>query len=406
MPEVSGKLRAHRRIIWFDVGASALFVTVGVLLLGRGLWHTIVHHDLMLRSIVGGVLFCTLGTLFARQGLKSKRVPQYRLRGKISKRHRIVKLWVLILALVTPAAGRAQNTSDEAVDVSVVAERSPACNAMPIEQQKLEAWKARAKRSSERARSQYVNSVERERKLGQRLAREIDKNTQFSSDADTQKFVTAVVQRLALSADAGVPFTVRIIETDDANVFSLPGGFLYVTTGLIRSTQSEAQLAGLLGHEIAHVLAHHGSRQRRKQSIMNWASMPLMFVGPVGLLVRQVAGITMPLKFSREAEIEADVIGIDLISAAGYDPSEYLNWLTSVVSCNPNSPSKFERLFDSYPVFQERLSLIESRIGDLPKHSELIVSTSEFEEIQAKWASGDVPHLGRREVNGPTLKRH
>ena len=225
MPEVSGKCRTHRRITWFDVGASALFVTIGVLLLGRGLWHTIVHHDLMLRSIAGGVLFCTLGTLFARQGLKSKRVPQHRLRGKISKRHRIVKLWILILALVTPAASRAQNTSDDQAVVSIVAERSPTCNAMPIEQQKLEAWKARAKRSSERARSQYVNSVEGERKLGQRLAREVDKNTQFSSDAEAQKYVTTVVQRLALSADAGVPFTVKSLRPMTPMFSRFPGDF-------------------------------------------------------------------------------------------------------------------------------------------------------------------------------------
>lgn len=222
---------------------------------------------------------------------------------------------------------------------------------------------------------------------------------QFSSDYETQTYLADLVQRLVLNADPGVPFTVKIIETSDSNVFSLPGGFLYVTTGLIRSTQSEAQFAGLLGHEVAHVLARHGSRQRRKQSIMNWASMPLIFVGPVVSLVRQVAGTTMPLKFSRDA-----VIGIDLIFATGYDPAEYVNWLTSAVSWDSDVPSKFAPLFDSYPVFQQRLSLIESRVADMPRRSELIVSTSEFEEVQAKWSGSDALHF-RQGAKRPILKR-
>lgn len=404
MSEPSAKHGGPRKITWFDVGAGLFFISVGLLLLWRGLWHILIHHELLLKTFISSILFCAVGALFALQGLKSKRPSRGQARGKVSKRHRSIKLWVLMLAIVTPAVSGGQVTSRPA-DGFDTREESTVCRAAPIEEKKLEAWKARAKRNSERARSGFMNSVERERKLGQRLAREIDKNVQFSADPQTEKYVTGLVRRLALSADVAVPFSVKIIETDDANVFSLPGGFLYVTTGLIRSTGSEAQLAGLLGHEVAHVLARHGSRQRKKQSIMNWASMPLMFVGPVGFLVRQVAGTTMPLKFSRDAEIEADVIGVDLVSAAGYDPSDYVNWLMSAVPCNPEAPSKFERLFDSYPVFQDRLSLIESRIADMPKRSELIVSTSEFVEIQARWSTNDVHHLGRQGPNGPTLKR-
>lgn len=342
---------------------------------------------------------CTLGL-----GAVDQRVHQQKLRGTVSKRHRIVKLWVLIFALVTSLASRAQDTSDEHANGPTKVGHSSACDVAPMDAEKVKAWKARAKRNFEHARYGYLNSIEHERKLGERLAREIDKYAQFSSDSETQEYMSGLGQRLAMKADAGVPFTVKIIQADEVNVFSLPGGFLYVTTGLISSTQSEAQLAGLLEHEVAHVLARHGSRQRKKQSIMKWTSMPLMFVGPVGLLVRQVAGITMPLKFSRDAEIEADVIGIELLSAAGYDSFEYVNWLKAAAPCETNKPSKLERVFDSYPVFQERLALIESRLADLPRRAQLIVSTSEFEEIRTKWSSAGVPHL-RQGSNRPILKR-
>lgn len=403
MPDVSFKHRARRRIVWFDVGAGVFFVTVGLLLLDRGLWHTIVHHDLMLRNVSSGILSCTLGSLLAMEGLKSRHTGRRRLRGKISKRHRGIRLWVFLLLALAPLA-RAQAIGFQRSDGSRNEEHSSGCELMPVDQRKIEAWKARARRTSDRARSESANSAERERKLGERLAREMEKNTQFSSDPKAQEYVTGVVQRLATESEVGTPFTVKLIRTDDVNVFSLPGGFLYVTTGLIRSTESEAQLAGLLGHEIAHVLARHGSRQRRKQSILNWVSRPLMFVGPVGILARQMAGITMPLKFSRDAELEADVIGIDLLVAANYDPSEYVYWLTSSAACNPGTPSKFERLFDSYPVFQERLSLIESRIKELPRGSALIVSTSEFEEVRSKGPDGNAPQL-LLGTERPILKR-
>ena len=403
MPEASGRRRAPHRIAWFDLGAGLLFLAIGLLLLGRGLWHLALHHELLLKTFASSALFSAVGMLFAFQGLKPNRPSRGKSRGRISKRHRSVKLWLLLFAFVSMTS-RAQVASGERANGSNATERSTACIGIPMSKQKLAVWKTRAQRSFRRARSWESNSLNRERKLGERLGREIDRNVQFTSDSETQKYLSGLVQRLAINADTGIPFVVKIIETDDANIFSLPGGFLYVTTGLIRSTQSEAQLAGLLGHEVAHVLARHGSRQRKKQSIMNWASMPLIFVGPVGSLVRQVAGTTMPAKFSRDAEIEADVIGIDLIFAAGYDPAEYVNWLTSAVSCDSDAPSKFALLFDSYPVFQERLSLIESRVADLPRRSELIVSTSEFEDIRTKWGDADALYL-RHGADRPILKR-
>lgn len=131
MPEPSAKRGGPRKITWFDVAAGLFFITIGLLLLGRGLWHILVHHELLLKTFISSVLFSTVGVLFALQGLKSKRQRRRRSHGKVSKRHRSIKLWLLMLSLVTPLVGRGQVTNQPA-DGFNTPEQSTACNAMPL----------------------------------------------------------------------------------------------------------------------------------------------------------------------------------------------------------------------------------------------------------------------------------
>lgn len=316
MPEPSAKHGGPRKITWFDVGAGLFFVSIGLFLLGRGLWHVVLHHELLPKTFISSVLFCAVGVILALQGLKSKRPSRGRPRGKVSKRQRRIPFFVLLLVL-SPTSSQAQvNSSDGARSPSMEGS-SPACAVVEVNTEKLAERQAKMRRLSERARPPNLEATERDRRLGLRLAAEIDKSAHFYRDSATHSYIEHVVQALGRNGDVAFPFTVRIIESDEVNLFSLPGGFLYVTTGLLKSTETEAQLAGLLSHEIAHVVARHGTRQRKKRTILTWASMPLMFAGPAGFLLRQVAGVAMPLKFSRDAETEADLIGIDLAYSAG-----------------------------------------------------------------------------------------
>lgn len=130
MRELIAKRRVHQRIIWFDVGAGLFFITIGLLLLGRGLWHLLLHHELLLKTFISSVLFSTVGVLFALQGVKSKRQRRGRSHGKVSKRHRSIKLWLLMLSLVTPLVSSGQVTNQPPM-VSIPPDQSTACNAMP-----------------------------------------------------------------------------------------------------------------------------------------------------------------------------------------------------------------------------------------------------------------------------------
>jgi predicted Zn-dependent protease len=308
-----------------------------------------------------------------------------------------------MLAALIPLEAKTQAAPPETTSSARTPERS-GCTSVQVSQSKLETWKHRAELASAQLQGQSNQSEERERQFGEKFALEIDRRTRLSTDAQVQDALRAVAQRLTATATTGTPITLKVIESDDLNVFSLPGGFLYVTTGLLKSTQSEAQLAGLFGHEMVHIVAHHGTRQRRKQAITAWASLPLLFVGPAGYLVKQIAAVTTPLKFSRDAEREADVIGINLLDQAGYDATDYLNWLKSNVQCNSEMPSRLGRMFDSYPVFQERLALIEFRIAASKTSSQLIVSTSGFDEMRTALIARGATDV-RQKTKKPALRR-
>ncbi len=217
--------------------------------------------------------------------------------------------------------------------------------------------------------------------------------------------ITAFVNRVALNlvrhSDANVSLTVRVIETEEPDVFAFPGGFLYVTTGLITTVDSEAELASLIAHELAHVEARHGGRQASKRAFWRIASTPLIFAGPVGLLVRQVAGVAMPMKFSRDAEREADLLGLQYVYLTGYDPGEFVKFFERLGSDRESSHSVLARAFSEYPSLEERIAAAREVIdATLPERGEHIVTTSEFDEVQAHILNIRGPQSGR-----PVLRR-
>jgi predicted Zn-dependent protease len=232
-------------------------------------------------------------------------------------------------------------------------------------------------------------SLEKEVGLGRRLAGSVEQNAHLFEDAEVREYVDDLVQRLARNSDARVPFTVRVIDSDELNAFALPGGFLYVNTGLILEAETEAELAGILAHEIAHVTARHMTNQLTKARVFQWVTLPLLFVGgPVGLGIQQAMGLAVPmtfLKFKRNDEREADFLGLQYTYRAGYDPAALIDILERLKEREGEKESRLARVFSSHPMTRDRIQRAQAGIAAvLPDRGDYVVSTSGFDRIRAR----------------------
>jgi Zn-dependent protease with chaperone function len=251
-------------------------------------------------------------------------------------------------------------------------------------------------------------SLEKERALGQAMASAIDRGTRYVADPEVNGYVTRLAQNLARHSDAEVPFRVKVIDSSDHRVFSLPGGFLYIDRGLIAEVDSEAQLAALMAHEIAHVAARHATRLATRKSAWNMLSIPLIWAsGPAALGTKQIGPLSLK-KFSRDAEIEADLLGIEYQYAAGYDPNAFVEALEklhareSAARANRSSlHDQIVRAFSNYPPTDDRIQRLQTEISSfLPPRNDYVLDTSEFQAVKAKVA--DRPILRRsRPGDGP-----
>jgi predicted Zn-dependent protease len=252
-------------------------------------------------------------------------------------------------------------------------------------------------------------SLEKEVALGHQLAAQVERQAKLFNDPVVNEYVNRIEQNIVRNSDAKVPFTVRIIDSDEVNAFALPGGFLFVNTGLILAADQEAELAGVLAHETAHVAARHGAETASKEQAVNLASIPLIFVGGVaGLGARQAAGIAIPvgfLKFTRNQEGEADYLGAQYMYKAGYDPSAMLSFFEKLQAKEKTKPGTMSSLFTDHPPTAARIAAIKQEIETiLPNREQYVVSTSEFDTVKAKLLSledGKATPDGK----GPILKR-
>jgi len=233
-------------------------------------------------------------------------------------------------------------------------------------------------------------SLEREIKLGHQLAAGVEASSNLLRDPAVEGYVDDLVQLLVRNSDARMPFTVRIIDSDELNAFALPGGFLYVNTGLLLEAQTEAELAGVLAHEIAHVTARHATKQATKATIFQWATIPLIFVGgPVGYGIQQAMGLAVPLtflKFKRNAEREADFLGLQYTYHAGYDPVALVDFLERLKE--RDKEGRLAKIFSTHPMTKDRIKRAQKGIAQvLPPRAEYVVSTSRFDEVKSYLAA-------------------
>jgi predicted Zn-dependent protease len=241
--------------------------------------------------------------------------------------------------------------------------------------------------------SGHVNfySLEREIALGKQLAQEVERSSKLIDDPVVTEYVNRVGQNLVRNSDAKVPFTIKVIDSDEVNAFALPGGFFYVNSGLILRAQEESELAGVMAHEISHVTARHGTRQATKGDIAQIASIPLMIFGPVGwagYALYEGLNIAIPLsflKFSRDDEREADFLGLEYMYKAGYDPNAYITFFERIQADEKRRPGTIPKVFSTHPPTPERIERTQKEIARiLPAKQEYIVTTSEFDSVKAR----------------------
>ena len=234
-------------------------------------------------------------------------------------------------------------------------------------------------------------SLEREIGLGKQLAQEVERSSKLIDDPVVTEYVNRVGQNLVRNSDARVPFTIKVIDSDEINAFALPGGFFYVNSGLILHAQEESELAGVMAHEISHVTARHGTKNATKGELMQLATIPLMILGPAGWAgygLYEGLNLAIPvtyLKFSRDAEREADFLGLQYMYKAGYDPNSYVTFFERIQADEKRRPGTIPKVFSTHPPTPERIANTQKEIARiLPAKQEYIVTTSEFDSVKAR----------------------
>jgi predicted Zn-dependent protease len=253
-------------------------------------------------------------------------------------------------------------------------------------------------------------SIEKEIALGKQLAQEIEREAKLVDDPLPAEFVNRLAQNLARNSDIEVPVTAKLIDSDQVNAFALPGGFLFVNTGLILKAETEAELASAVSHEIAHVAARHGTRQASRGQIVNIASIPLIFMGGwAGYAVRQGAGLAIPLtflKFSRGFEDEADLLGLQYMYKAGYDPTAFVDFFERLEAMEKKRPGTMSKIFRSHPNVSARIKSTQQNVQQLLKQRpEYVVTTSDFVEVKRYLELSLNRRKGAPEATGPTLRK-
>jgi predicted Zn-dependent protease len=249
-------------------------------------------------------------------------------------------------------------------------------------------------------------SLEHEIALGKQLAQEVERHSKLIDDPVVTEYVNRVGQNLVRNSDAQVPFTIKVIDSDAVNAFALPGGFFYVNSGLILRAQEESELAGVMAHEISHVIARHGTKQATKADIMQIGAMAAMIFVPYGWAgygIYEGMNLAIPLtflKFSRDAERQADFLGIQYMYKAGYDPNSYVTFFERIQADEKRQPGTIPKMFSTHPPTPERIEEAQKEIARiLPEKDEYIVTTSEFDAVKARLRN--VMFARKVQDNGP-----
>jgi len=253
-------------------------------------------------------------------------------------------------------------------------------------------------------------SLESEIGIGREYSQEVESSLKLVEDPVVTEYVNRIAQNLIRNSDAKVPFTIKVIDSEEINAFAFPGGFLFVNYGVILAAENEAELAGVMAHEIAHVAARHATRQMTRAQMFNLASIPLIFVGGgVGLAVREAVGLAIPFsttKFERSFEAEADYLGVEYLYKTGYDPQALISFFERVQAEERKKPGFVAKAFSTHPQTSDRIRKTQREIDEiLPARETYVLSTSEFADVKSRLITFHNKRASEQGANLPILQR-
>jgi len=257
-------------------------------------------------------------------------------------------------------------------------------------------------------------STDTEIKMGKMYATEIEKSTRFITDPVVTEYVNRICQNIVKNSDCKVPFTIKVIDSDEINAMALPGGFFYVNSGLILNADEEAELAGVMAHETAHVCAHHAVREQTRMNYAQLGTIPLIMMTGyswTGYGIYEATQFAVPLtflKFSRDFEAQADFLGIQYMYRSGYDPQAFISFFEKVQALEKRKPGLVAKAFSDHPQTPDRISHSQEEIARiLPARDEYTVTTSEFDDVKARLARIENKRrlLDTKDKNKPSLRR-
>ena len=257
-------------------------------------------------------------------------------------------------------------------------------------------------------------SLEKEIALGKQLATEVERQAKIVDDPIVAEYVNRVGQNIVRNSDAKVPFTIKVLDTEEVNAFALPGGFFFVNSGLILKADTEAELAGVMAHEIAHVACRHATRQQTKGDLMEIGAIAgSMLTGWTwtGYAIRQGMSLAIPLtmlQFTRAEERQADHFGLQYLYKSGYDPRSFVDFFEKIETMEKRKPGSIAKVFMTHPMNDDRIKAAQQEIQtELKPKDEYVVNTSEFNDVKGRLAMLHNRHKvdSKEDPNRPRLRR-
>ena len=236
-------------------------------------------------------------------------------------------------------------------------------------------------------------STDWEIRNGKQYSMEIEKQSHLVTDPVVVEYINRVGQNIVKNSDCKVPFTIKVLDADEINAMALPGGFFYVNSGLILAADEEAELAGVMAHETAHVCAHHAAREMTRANYAQIGMVPLIMLTGyswTGYGIYEATQLMIPitfLEFSREFEAQADYLGVQYMYRAGYDPQAFVTFFEKIENLEKTKPGAVARVFENHPQTPDRIGHTEEEIASiLPPKDQYLVTTSEFNDVKARLA--------------------
>ena len=324
-----------------------------------------------------------------------------------------------------PVSAAAQASTEEKTDKKAKAakkdEKKPQAQAvgpktLSVKEDPSQIGKRKINSGSDKLFGWLGGSQEKEVAMGHQLALEIEQQAKLVEDPIVTEYINRVGQNVVLNSDAKIPFTIKVIDSDEVNAFALPGGFFFVNKGLILAADNEAELAGVMAHEIAHVAARHAMENQGKMTAIQYGLLgTIIFGGGIASTIAQNAGgfaqLMSFLQFSRGAETEADVLGVQYLYASGYDPTGMSTMFEKLNSKNKKKPGTLSKIFATHPQSIDRRDATLALVARFPEKEEYVISTSEFQRVKAHLLkitnakAGITTDLDEDGNQKPTLKR-